>query len=135
MPDCLDCIDQAEDLRDLGPAMNASSTSPPGSTCAIRSDGSPGSDSTHDVERRADRAVVVAGPAHEGEHLAGRVALYPLAAADDPLCDRFAEFEPVLVLAFAPDQRDVGEQAVSSLSVVSAGPSGRRLLRLSTDAV
>ena len=48
----LDRIDQAEDLRDLRPAMNArAAASPPGSTCGTGVQGSSRLDGANDVER------------------------------------------------------------------------------------
>ena len=81
----LDRIDQAEDLRDLRPAMNAEQDISArinlrhGCARFVSIDGA------DDVERRADGAVFVGSPADQSEHLARRIAFDALAAADNPV--------------------------------------------------
>lgn len=122
----LDSVDQPEDLRDFGPAMNAEQH------IAARIDlwncgaGLARSNSMNDVERRTHRAIFIRHPADQTEHLACRIAFDALAATDNPGCDRFAEFEPVFALAFAPDQRDVG-QLRSIAQPRFGGPRWRRV--------
>jgi hypothetical protein len=52
---CLDCVDQAEDLRDLGPAMDREQQFATGIDLHDPGARFTHSDSAHDVERRADQ--------------------------------------------------------------------------------
>src|SRR3546814_11436579 len=94
-------------------------------TCAL-----PISDRPHDVDARADRAVVVRRPADEREGRDGAEADDAATAIDDLVRRDAAEPDPVLDPLLDPRQFDAGHAIVGTRSVANGSRRyGHRRLR------
>src|SRR5579885_3194269 len=109
--DCLDRIDDLEDALDLRPALHLEEAVAAGAHEGQRLIALAGRDRAHDVDAREDSAVVIGGPAHEGEDAVGREGEHAAAPVEDLLVLLLAEANPVFDLLLDPGQLDA-RQAV-----------------------
>src|SRR5579885_1908293 len=104
--DRLDRIDDLEDALDLRPALHLEEAVAAGAHEGQRLIALAGRDRAHDVDAREDSAVVVGGPAHEGESAVGREGEHAAAPVEDLLVLLLAEADPVFDLLLDPGQLD-----------------------------
>src|SRR5579883_1914952 len=107
--DRFDRIDGLEDALDLRPALHLEKDVAAGPHEGQRLIALARRDRAHDVDAREDGAMVIGGPAHEGEDAVGREGEHAAAPVEDLLLLLLAEADPVFDLLLDPGQFDARE--------------------------